>query len=170
MSKSGPKPKARMQPREPLATDPPAELRLQGRVKTIYKQLAARLAAEGYACAADSRTIAMCAAATAHVERIEAATAALPTLTVIGSTGQTRVHPLLSELRAERAALAALLDRLFLNPKSRSSSRLTEAQSRTAATERDDLAEFLGEYDDSDRLFHPPDERDQKDKSRFFRD
>lgn len=119
-----------MKPREPLAATPPAELKLSGRAKQIYSQFAKRLRAEGFASAADARTVALASMSAALVERMEEEVAALSSLTVHGSTGQTRPHPLLGELRSERAHLASLLGALFMTPRARSSARMTEAQMR----------------------------------------
>lgn len=146
--KRGPKPTPRLQPRQPLEVEPPDELRLRGRARQVFRQLAGRLAAEGFASMADARLVGLAAQTIEHLERLEAAVAALEDLTVTGSTGQVRPHPLLAELRSERAALAGLLDRLFLSPRSRSACRLTESQMRQAGAPDDLFERFLrGELD-----------------------
>jgi hypothetical protein len=67
---------------------------------------------------------------------------ALPSLITPGS----KPHPLLAELRQVRGQLQSLYGALFMHPRSRSSSRLTEEQMRQAAGARqdeDDFGEFL---------------------------
>lgn len=145
MKQRGPKPTTRrLAPRDPLPVDPPAELRLAGRAKTVYRQLAQRLAVEGYVGAADARLVGLAAATVLSVERLENEVASLAELTVVGSQGQTRPHPLLAELRSERRELAALLHGLFMSPRSRSASRLSEAQLRQAQAP-DEFTAFLSE-------------------------
>ena len=134
MARRGPKPSAaRLAPRAPLAVDPPPELRLTGRVRQVYRQLAQRICVEGFASAADSRLVALAASTVLSVERLEAAVAELDSLTVTGSQGQVKVNPLLAELRSERQALAGLLNQLFLSPRARSASRLPADLLRQAA-------------------------------------
>lgn len=141
----GPKPsRSKVLPREPLSVDPPAELRLTGRVRLVFRQLAQRLAAEGYVGAADARLVGLAAATIVSVERLEQEVAQLQELTVTGSQGQTRPHPLLAELRSERRELAALLGALFLSPRSRAAARMTEAQLKQAQAP-DEFAQFLAE-------------------------
>jgi phage terminase small subunit len=130
------RPKA--QPRSPLTPDAPKEL--TGRARAIYRKLAEELALEGYVCQSDWRTVALTAKTEAHAERIESA---MEDEELVGKDG--RLHPLALELRQVRAQLAQLYGALFLTPRSRSSSRMTEQVARQAGARSDTLSEFLNE-------------------------
>jgi phage terminase small subunit len=138
----GKKAKPKAAPRSPLtARVPPG---LTGAAAAHYRTLARDLAAEGYACQADWRTVAVCATTQAHADRLAKEVDALTSLTTTSREGET-VHALVRELRAVRNQLAAMYAQLLLTPRSRSASRMTEAQARQAATRTDSLEEFLGD-------------------------
>jgi hypothetical protein len=104
-------------------------LKLSRRAKQIYRDIARTVQAEGFASQCDGRTVANASQAAELVERLEAELAQLPSLlTPVG-----KVHPLVAEIKAARAAYHSLLGSLLLHPRSRSSSRLTESVARTAA-------------------------------------
>lgn len=136
----GPKPRPKLVPCERLGAEAPRELR--GRARAIYKVLAEELAAEGFAWRCDWRAVALTARAEALAERLEDEVSRLDSLAVETRT-TTRVHPLVAELRAAQAQLAALYGALLLTPRSRSASRLTESQFRQAGKRGDELEEFL---------------------------
>ncbi len=138
----GVKPSPKALPRSPLTDRVPAGL--SGVASKVYKQLAKELATEGYACQADWRTVSLTASTQAHVDRLRAEVEALEELTVY-TKGGAKIHPLVTELRAACAQLAALYAQLLLTPRSRSASRMTEQQSRSAASKSDSLEDFLGE-------------------------
>lgn len=143
--KPGRKPQAKLLPRDPLKPKPPAELNLSRDATIIYRSLARQLQVEGFASQADSRTVALAATSAAIVERLQGEVDKLTSLVVTGSQGQTRPHPLLAELRAEKSKLADFLGALLLTPRSRSSVRLSQSQARLADTmQGDPLEEFLG--------------------------
>lgn len=125
-------------PREPLQATPPAALRLAGRAKLIYREVAERLIAEGFSSAADARTVALAATGAALAERLQAEVDALPALV----TADGKTHPLLGELRQVRGQLSTLYGSLFMTPRSRSAARVTEQQFRQAAG-GDELERFL---------------------------
>lgn len=140
MAPSGPKPKPKGKPRAALSADAPKEMK--GRARQLYLKLSRDLIAEGYACQADARVVALAAKTEAHAERLENAVDALGEL-VVFSTGGQKIHPLVAELRAVRSQLANIYGALFLTPRARSSSRMTESMARAAATKSDDLEDFL---------------------------
>jgi hypothetical protein len=87
---------------------PPTGLRAPGKrlwlsVVDKYELTAAEVEMLGQAC----RTC-------DELDRLERAVRALPELTTIGSTGQVRPHPLLSEVRAHRQLLERLTSALCL--------------------------------------------------------
>lgn len=127
--KPGRKPEGKLLPRQPLTTEPPAELKLSRRAKVIYRDIARTVQAEGFASQCDARTVANCAQAGELVERLEQELANLPGLLLPSG----KVHPLVAELKNARTQYHSLLGALLLTPRSRSSSRLTEAAARAAA-------------------------------------
>src|SRR5262245_50292618 len=110
-TKPGPKPRERMMPRAPLAIDPPPALKLTGRARAVYKELAERLQVEGFSSMADARTVALAAGAVALLERLQREVDGLDTLLLDG-----KPHPLLVELRQTRAQLQSLYGSLFMTP------------------------------------------------------
>jgi hypothetical protein len=116
-----------MKPRQPLEVTPAAALKLFGRAKAIYKELAERLRVEGFSSQADARTVALAASGAALAERLQAEVDALDSLLLEG-----KPHPLLVELRQQRAQLQSLYGALFMTPRARSASRATEQQFRAA--------------------------------------
>ena len=133
MAQRGPKAKPKLEPRELLRPEPPTELKLSDEAVAVYRELAERLATEGFASQADARTVGITARTVALVDRIEAEIDQLDELTITTDKGQVKPHPLIGMLRAEKSKLADLLGALLLTPRSRSSVRLTEAQMRGAA-------------------------------------
>lgn len=138
MAKRGPKPAPLASPRVALSADVPRSLK--GDIRRRYAALAAELAAEGYACQCDWRTVAMAAKTEAHLDRLEKEIGQLDSLTVVTEKG-IRLHPLLVELRATRSQLASLYGLLFLQPKARATSRISPERMRGQAV--DELGEFL---------------------------
>lgn len=162
----GPKPAPKRQPREPLTTTPPRGLK--GEARKEYVRLAEELVQEGYACQVDSRAVAMAAKSFVLLERVEDAVAALPSLTVATRNGE-RPHPLLGELRALRGQLQSLLGALFMTPRARSSSRISEELARQAASRarQGGKAEGLARFFDDGSGQADGDEQ-PRDKGRFF--
>ncbi len=139
----GVKPQPKPKPRSALTGKVPAGLSAEA--ARIYKALAAELAVEGYAAQTDWRTVAMVANAEADVKKMEEEVGGLSSFMTVGSAGQSSVHPLVKELRTQRAALANLYGALLMTPRSRSSAKITEQQARTAASKGDSLEDFLNE-------------------------
>lgn len=137
--------KAPAKPREALSADPPKEIAagMTAEARKVYKQLAERLAAEGYAAAVDARVVALCARQWVLVDRIEAEVAALPELTVETVQGGPKLHPLVGELRAAQSRLQQLLGALLMTPRARSASRLSKDWRGDGAGKGDELDDFL---------------------------
>lgn len=130
-------------PREQLPIDPPPSVKCS-KVRREYRSIALVLRTEGWVAASDQRVVILAAEAAVEVSRLRDEVAALPTLSVSGSKGQTRCHPLLQELRTQRTALAALYAALLLTPRSRVTSRVSEDLARQAGDSvGDELDEFL---------------------------
>lgn len=68
--KPGRKPQPKLLPREPLAEEPPKELALSKEAGEVYRHLARRLHAEGFAGQADARTVALAATSAAQVPAV----------------------------------------------------------------------------------------------------
>lgn len=135
---------------EPLAADQalpaeaPAELDLNPEESRAYRALASLLLPQGTARAADVPAVAMTARTQVHLRRLEKAVSGLKQLTIDSPHG-SRIHPLVTELRATRMQLSALLAALLLSPRARSASRLPAAAKKDAAVpSRDEFSVFLG--------------------------
>lgn len=136
MAKRGPKPKPRLRPRHLLEEEIPPGL--TERAQEHYRRISSGVRAEGYASVIDTRAVVLAAECAATVDQLTEAVSKLPSV-VNPATGE--VHPLIRELRAQRAQLQGFLGALLMTPKARSSSRLSQEQLRTP--EGDDLGDFL---------------------------
>jgi hypothetical protein len=110
---------------------PPSGLRAAGRrlwaaVVGPYVLTPAELEMLGQACRTSD-----------ELDRLERAVRALPELTTIGSTGQVRPHPLLSEVRSHRLLLERLTSALCLPDDDQlTGDRASTKHARTAAQGR----------------------------------
>lgn len=149
-NKRGPKPGLRMRPKEPLAVEPPASLRLTGRSRSIYRELSSRLRVEGFSSEMDARTVGLAAQTAALVERLQGEVDKLPSLLLDG-----RPHPLVTELRQTGSRLQSLYGALFMSPRSRSSARLAESFRNPGTGEADELERFLATGEAGKTRFFP---------------
>ena len=136
----GVKPKAKAEPRAPLAQKVPAGMK--GEAAKCYRALAKELAIEGYACQADWRLVALTATTLARHDKLRDAVDRMESL---DSCSPDLLKQERAELKVVASQLASLYAQLLLTPRSRSASRMTEAQARTAATRSDELGDFLSE-------------------------
>ena len=105
-----------------LSATPPKDLCLTANAKKIYRDLAERLRAVGYARDADISVVGVTAAALDLLHMLQQSLTSLPSL--VDSNGEP--VKIIREIRQQYILVQSLLGSLMLTPRSRSSARLNK--------------------------------------------